>query len=1536
MKRLLLFLLLSCGAMFGQAASFYQFPYPLPGAVFRVCPVPSGGNPCPSPVSIFRDQALTQLITQPVQVGTDGNYGFWVSPGQITIQVGQPYNLVYIVSLGGGGGGTPGGSNLQPQFNNSNAFGGVPNSLVDSTTGRWALNNVGNSRVVTPAYNWSFAPGGSYTGGVGATLTFNGSAPNNVCPLGVNGADANLQVYISGGTGAAEVAAVTGGTCTPGLASGTLTFTPANSHSGAFTVSTNSQGVYEAMKDAGNNNANIYLWPSGTTASAQTFVYTIQGTITVPYANMTLEGGGATLSCNSRGPCIKVPSAGNGFSIYNLRFSAALAPQSATISNLSCSSNTATFTVSNGSGQIVTGDTVMIQKTANSRYWGGPWGPVTANATTVTFTDTGCSVASTPSPGYMIIDNSAVESSPNNPGTHLVNLDFNQLGGATGAFSNELVALNDQDFRVTQMNTAGLGASAASCQPGNYCGAAIFAPGPFSTNPAVIDVSHSNISMNCKGDGIVDWGGNSLNIDSTIIQGTSTTGVFAGPIRGGLVGTRISGIYQENGGTCTNPDYPSGAAQQGIMDYNRPIIISGFIGTNGWVPSLAGFTSGTQKYWYWIVWHDSGGAVSRPMLAATAFSSTGTGSPVVIWPRVMDVATTTYDVLRTAASGPGFLATPTPGACAGGTPLACGSVATAQAQCNTLTCSFTDNLANNTSSYAVPTSVSTSSPTLWFWPGDVIVQNGGSVNNLQVNTPLAITTPGNSAVNLNGSDIPVALPSLASSYAGYRTTHNYMSATIIPNSGGASGRGANANESLKGRLNFYNSASLGTDEFSDVITLVDSTPEVTLTDPAQRPLASTGDTAIGVDTAGSITAAGLALRSPVSITNYINTLPDGASWVERTTSAAKTFKVPVTITTAAPLTLSGISGLPASGLNDCLNVNSSGVVQTFPGDCTVGAIYAATYGAIGEGHVSQGVTWSNASSVVNCASGCNFNTNAKVGQIVFGTNLTGNGFSSSTVIWLPQGTISQVNSNTQITVSTTTTSACASAGNCTLVWGDDETTPLANATAAAVAACTNLQLPAVNPENTGPAIMLTQSATFGAASNKGCPNVQGAGTLSPTGGMQIGFGVQGGGFNTSIVGVTPSFSSASCTLGTSGAGCFFGESDGLKLGNFSIQGFGNSQPGAGFANKIGVEIDEANNSYNNDMYFGFWGASTTNGLGIGVEFVGGGSQNKHFAEDGFGQVGLKFINGTQQGGLIFWNLTGADNGYVALWDQMTNNSVTVVGGGFCCVNATNTSGIEVSANSGGAGTAVLHLTGTQFCYPTVTNSLVLAAGYTVTAAGTTTGSGTIYLTDGCIDSALQTTFQGADMLIGSAANVNAIHLRNTTVKGETNNASTFLVNLGSSAGTLFDDGGNVYTVTGVEKFMTGAGAIRADGHNVNGACTGVGTAASTLGLYGTGPNVTATTCTSTTIGSGIQQQAPGTMWGLIANATAAGTNASSGVVTVLKNGVATALTCTIGTATRCVDGTHSVTYVAGDLLSLQFTTQAADTLAGVTASVNQF
>ena len=67
------------------------------------------------------------------------------------------------------------------------------------------------------------------------------------CPIGVNGSDTNHYLYISGGTGAAESVLITGGGCVSGNASSTVTFTAANSHSGAWTVQSASGGLQEAI-----------------------------------------------------------------------------------------------------------------------------------------------------------------------------------------------------------------------------------------------------------------------------------------------------------------------------------------------------------------------------------------------------------------------------------------------------------------------------------------------------------------------------------------------------------------------------------------------------------------------------------------------------------------------------------------------------------------------------------------------------------------------------------------------------------------------------------------------------------------------------------------------------------------------------------------------------------------------------------------------------------------------------------------------------------------------------------------------------------------------------------------------------------------------------------------------------------------------------------------------------------------------------------------------------------------------------------------
>lgn len=90
------------------------------------------------------------------------------------------------------------------------------------------------------SYDWSQSPGGSVAIGANTiTLT--------PCPTSVDGTNASHYVYLSGGTGAAESVLITGGTCTSGATTGTITFTAVNTHTGAWTASSASDGLQEAL-----------------------------------------------------------------------------------------------------------------------------------------------------------------------------------------------------------------------------------------------------------------------------------------------------------------------------------------------------------------------------------------------------------------------------------------------------------------------------------------------------------------------------------------------------------------------------------------------------------------------------------------------------------------------------------------------------------------------------------------------------------------------------------------------------------------------------------------------------------------------------------------------------------------------------------------------------------------------------------------------------------------------------------------------------------------------------------------------------------------------------------------------------------------------------------------------------------------------------------------------------------------------------------------------------------------------------------------
>lgn len=127
---------------------------------------------------------------------------------------------------------------------------------IENTLGPNLSNVTGSGGfLVSTAYNFPpQTPGNSLTAGTNVIDLV-------PCPNGVNGSNTHHYLYISGGTGTAEAALITGGSCTSGASLGTVIVTTANTHTGAWTIKSATAGIQEAAYSIPNPNIQV---PSGT------------------------------------------------------------------------------------------------------------------------------------------------------------------------------------------------------------------------------------------------------------------------------------------------------------------------------------------------------------------------------------------------------------------------------------------------------------------------------------------------------------------------------------------------------------------------------------------------------------------------------------------------------------------------------------------------------------------------------------------------------------------------------------------------------------------------------------------------------------------------------------------------------------------------------------------------------------------------------------------------------------------------------------------------------------------------------------------------------------------------------------------------------------------------------------------------------------------------------------------------------------------------------------------------------------------------
>lgn len=478
---------------------------------------------------------------------------------------------------------------------------------------------------------------------------------------------------------------------------------------------------------------------------------------------------------------------------------------------------------------------------------------------------------------------------------------------ATGAYFEKMyVNYNDQAAVLDGFDPSS-GNNTGQCNASD-CSTAIYSPGPFSTNAGITWVKNANLSLNCQANG-VDWNNaNTLRISDSVLQAYPEFGVRATAQFATNPAVDLDNVYMEVG-NCSNP---LGVGQMGLNS-NGITLIRGGEGPAGIIPTPScGGSAGSTNFNYYVIPHHATFGVGWPLYAARTAANCS-GMATVKFPQIPGAST--YDLIRTS----GALATAVPyGVLPGGSPTAFGSVATG-ITCSATPCTVSDDTSLNTSAYTVATGVYF--PYVPYWPGSVFLTAQSDTNSLV--TPPTLNLDNQAGLLIQTSIGPRAPSVFASKCSAFAFSGVLTYASCLQGNSSGNSNAANTGTVLamgvqsggttggfKGRINFTIGTSSSV-QGMDVITLLDSNFIKTMADGNKRPAWDAADTAIGFDdpsSGGTAPASNrLSFRAPVSISNYINSLPDGSSWLERLTSSLKEFKTVVQMDSTLSVT-GGITG----------------------------------------------------------------------------------------------------------------------------------------------------------------------------------------------------------------------------------------------------------------------------------------------------------------------------------------------------------------------------------------------------------------------------------------------------------------------------------------------------------------------------------------------------------------------------------------------------------------------------------------------------
>jgi hypothetical protein len=771
--------------------------------------------------------------------------------------------------------------------------------------------NINHTANALSRFNWSVSPGGSLVGGRPATVTL---AP---CPIGIDtsaNTEAQYGVYISKGLGRAEMALVSGGSCTSGAANGTIIFTPSNNHKESWTIGSATGGIQEAINDADGESTNSVgtVVNLGSTAGSETANYSVYNTIYVKGSRDLILGYGALLRCFTRSACLMVGVhdgfVGQASVIEGIEFQPMLNVDGVRISSVSAHGGVYTITT-DSNHPFVTGDYVWVFYSTPSQTQEVKVPIVVSAANQFQYKMGSRTFSSSDGYGWAALESAAIEDSAN----HVTMRNLRLLEGEGAAsFSIGAVIDNDQSAKIDGFTNQG-GGKVLKCTA-NFCGALILARGDQGIAP-VLDIQHLEASLQCGGNGVRYIPGNSMSISNSVIQGFSQYGVYYGS---GLQPVLLDNVYQESG-FCRNPAYPGSLTAQAGIVTNSDLTVIGDAPIGGMAPSFLPQHVGlTQKNYYVVIRSSAVGNMG--MYYVGKCLTTGLGSCAIEWPApALDgMGKLTFDLLVTVGSN----ATPPYGSTAASV-----AVDITSGTCSTNgICEFVDPQ-RRTAPYILPTPIVNRNPRFNFWPGAIVLGNGShvSINRCGQGSMFVTSTTTPSVFcnfGLNAGSRASYTPHMMVFNTGDSSGNNNPSVgATLKQSGPSTGSMASGEKGLYNFINPY--ARLGQ---TDILTFADSDPLKTVATPGYRPSWDAADTAAGFYSAGGTTqaAAKFYLRAPGAIGFFINTLPTGTP-SEELTSTLKTFTVPLKINKPIISTLAnGVAPLVITSQTRVSNLTTGG------------------------------------------------------------------------------------------------------------------------------------------------------------------------------------------------------------------------------------------------------------------------------------------------------------------------------------------------------------------------------------------------------------------------------------------------------------------------------------------------------------------------------------------------------------------------------------------------------------------------------------